>query len=40
MEAQKSLLLVLLSELMNSDDKKPTRGKTRSCIKREMLVDT
>ena len=30
MEAKQSLLLVLLSELTDSDDEKPTRGKTRS----------
>ena len=29
MEAKKSLLLVLLSELKDSDDEKPTCGKTR-----------
>ena len=29
MEAKKSILLVLLSELMDSDDEKPTCGKTR-----------
>ena len=26
--------LVLLNELMNSDDEKPTRGKTRDWVKR------
>ena len=30
MEAEQYLMLAVLSELMDSDDEKPTRGKTRS----------
>lgn len=29
MEAEQTLMLVMLPELINSDDKKPTREKTR-----------
>ena len=38
MEAEQSLILVVLSELMDSDDKKPTRRKTRSWIKRGTVT--
>ena len=31
MKAEQTLMLVMLPELMDSDDEKPTRGKTRSC---------
>ena len=33
MEAERSLMLAVLSELMDSDDEKPTREKARSWIK-------
>ena len=29
MEVEQSLILAMLPELMDTDDKKPTRGKTR-----------
>ena len=38
MEAEQSLILVVLSELMGSDDEKPTRRKTRSWIKRGTVT--
>ena len=38
MEAEQSLILVVLSELMGSNDEKPTRRKTRSWIKRGTLL--
>ena len=37
MDTKRSLLLVVLSELMNSDDKKRIRGKARSWIKRRTV---
>ena len=37
MEAEQSLMLVVLSELMYSDDEKPTRGKTRPWVKRRSV---
>ena len=37
MEAEQSVIFVVLSELMDSDDEKPTRGKTRSWIKQRNI---
>ena len=34
MPAKEVAMVVILSELADSDDEKPTRGPTRSCIKR------
>ena len=37
MVAKRSLMLLMLSGLMDSDDGKPTRGKSRSWIKRRTV---
>ena len=37
METKQSLILVVLPELMDSDDEKSTRGKTRLWIKRRSV---
>ena len=37
MDTKRSLLLVVLSELMNSDDRKRIRGKARPWIKRRTV---
>ena len=37
MEAEQSLILVVLSEFMDSDTKKSTDGKNRSWIKRRSV---
>ena len=41
MEPEQSVMLAVLSELMDSDDEKPTRRKTGSCMETlvDMLVD-
>ena len=39
MEADQSVILVVLSELMDSDDEKPTRGKSRSWIKQRNISE-
>ena len=36
-EAEESLILVMLPELMDSNNKKPSRGKIRSWIKRRSV---
>ena len=37
METKQSLILVVLPELMDSDDEKSTRGKTRLWIKKRSV---
>ena len=40
MEAEQYLMLAVLSELMDSDDEKPTRGKARSWYLSSYLDNT